>query len=268
MLLTACAVIHGETVVRVALLAPFEGRYREVGYNALYAARLAMQDSQRQDVELLPIDDGGTVQSAVDRAHALADDPLVKIVLVMGYAPTDDQTQRALSGLPAVVIGEWGAKPANETVFILASPSLEKQITTPHDISVTDAATLTTPLVGGDVFALAQLPKLRPSLDGITIVSSASLPDDAFRERYLHSAQFVPEPGLLATLSYDATAMAVQSIHAADDSRTAVQQQLATLTYTGLNGTIKFEGGYWQNAPVYHYNYDKDRRLHKVQSTN
>ncbi|MBE2183871.1 MAG: hypothetical protein IAE89_10635, partial [Anaerolineae bacterium] len=26
-------------VQRIALLAPFEGRYREIGYNALYAAR-------------------------------------------------------------------------------------------------------------------------------------------------------------------------------------------------------------------------------------
>ena len=37
--LTACG--GTPPVMRLALLAPFEGRYREVGYQALYAARLA-----------------------------------------------------------------------------------------------------------------------------------------------------------------------------------------------------------------------------------
>ncbi len=41
MLLSACAVKRTPTIYRIALLAPFEGRYREIGYNALYAARMA-----------------------------------------------------------------------------------------------------------------------------------------------------------------------------------------------------------------------------------
>ncbi|MCS7070642.1 MAG: hypothetical protein NZM00_03995, partial [Anaerolinea sp.] len=57
-LLTGCTV-H-QTAPRIALIAPFEGRYREVGYNALYAARLALADAE-SGVQLLPLDDGGSV---------------------------------------------------------------------------------------------------------------------------------------------------------------------------------------------------------------
>jgi len=74
---------------RVALLAPFEGRYREIGYNALYAARLAFTESGFANVELMPIDDGGSVVTAVLRARALTHDPQVIGALILGYQAAD-----------------------------------------------------------------------------------------------------------------------------------------------------------------------------------
>ncbi len=259
-LTSACAVVRSEGVVRIALVAPFEGRYREIGYNALYAARLAMQDSGVTNVELLPIDDGGTAESAVDRAQALATDPLVKAAIVLGYAATDADTQVAFGDIPVLIVGHWGTQPQSETIFMLSSCELDDFIVTPPRIEVTDAAQLNSFVIGGEVFTLEQFPKLRESLDGITVVSSASLPDADFAERYAQSDQFAPEPGLLATLTYDATSMAIQAVNDVK-TRVDIQLSLGSATYTGLNGSIAFENGCWRDAPIYEYGYNADRQL-------
>ncbi|MBL8161602.1 MAG: hypothetical protein JNJ61_06405, partial [Anaerolineae bacterium] len=168
LLLTGCA---GTPIQRVALLAPFEGRYREVGYDAYYAAQLAMQDFGSPTTELLAIDDGGSTTSAVQRAHALASDPLVKVVIALGYEATGDETQAAFAELPVIVVGDWSARPLTSSVFVLSSPDIADHITAPRD--VIDAAESNAPLVGGEVLALEQFRELRADLTGIEIVSSA-----------------------------------------------------------------------------------------------
>jgi hypothetical protein len=177
-LLCSCAVVRTEPTTRIALLAPFEGRYREVGYEALYAARLALNDSGRTDIELLPVDDGGTPESAANRARALAQDPQVIAVLTLGYAATHADIQ--FDTRPAYTIGNWEA------------PQMD----------ITDAARKTAPFQCNQVCALAQFPKLRSDLSGITVESDAELPNDDFRARYLASAEFPPEPGLIAEGTY------------------------------------------------------------------
>jgi substrate-binding family protein len=259
-LLSGCTVVKSQTPVKVALLAPFEGRYREVGYNALYAARLAAQDANNAGIELLPIDDGGSAESAADRARALASDPQVKAALVLGYAATDSGAQQAFGDVPAVIVGDWGAQPASQTTFILSNPALDSRLTVPTRVEVTDAAALAAPLTGGDVFALVQFPKLRGSTDGITVLSSGSLPDDTFQQRYAQSDQFAPPPGLLATLTYDATRILWQSV---SDTRADTSQRIASTNYSGINRTIRFENGYWADAPLYEYRYRADGTLFK-----
>ena len=69
--LAACGILQPLEIHKVALLAPFEGPFREFGYNALYAARLAMSDENLENVQLLPIDDGGNIMSAAARIRAL-----------------------------------------------------------------------------------------------------------------------------------------------------------------------------------------------------
>jgi ABC-type branched-subunit amino acid transport system substrate-binding protein len=213
-------------VVRIALLAPFEGRYREVGYNALYAARLALLDSGLNNVELLPIDDGGAVESAESRARALNLNPQTQIALVVGYSASSERVQGAFGDVPVILVGNWSAQPVVDTAFALSSPRHAELMTVPPDVSVTEAARLEAPLVGGEVFALAQFPKLRDSLDSITIVSSASLPDTAFRERYQALDSFAPEPGLLGTLTYDAASMAAQAVEGRLSRRECVRRWL------------------------------------------
>ncbi|HEX2908386.1 MAG TPA: hypothetical protein VHO69_16050 [Phototrophicaceae bacterium] len=232
-----------QEISRVALVAPFEGRYREVGYNALYAARLAFQDRGRSEIELLAIDDGGTVETAVDRAHALAQDPLVKAVVVLGYAATAAETQQAFGDLPVLVAGQWGTKPETENVLLLANPVLADIITAPSRVEITDVARLKTPLVGGEVFGLEQFTALEGPLAGIMIVSSGSLPEAAFRERYRASGPFTPEPNLVTTLTYQALRMVLESNMG---SRADISRSLSA----------HFQAGYWTDAPVNTYRYD------------
>lgn len=253
--ISGCMGARSGEISRVALLAPFEGRYREVGYNALYAAKLALQDWNSTNVELVAIDDGGTAASAVDRARALAQDPLVKAVVVLGYAATDAETQRALGDVPVLVVGHWGARPETENVFVLANSALGDSLTTSSRLEVTDGAQLDAPLNGGEIFALEQFARLRPSVDGIRILSSGTLPDAAFTERYNQTGLFVPAPGLLATLTYDAFGMILTAQESTDAN---ISSTMAQLTYTGINGTIRFENGYWVNAPVNQYEYDRE----------
>jgi ABC-type branched-subunit amino acid transport system substrate-binding protein len=260
-LLSGCAVIRIPPVIRIALLAPFEGRYREVGYDLLYAARLALQEGGYENVQLLPIDDGGARESARDRAAAFAGDSQVKIALVAGYPATEPQTEEAFADVPQLVVGHWDIERNEDTIFILANAEIATQITAPKRIEVTDAAERSTPIIGGEVFALKQFPLLRDDLEGITILSSAALPTPDFSERYLRSDLYVPQPGLLVTLAYDAAHLAAQTVES-NPARTEVLNTLQTINYTGINGSISFDkSGYWSNAPLHTYRYNSDGEL-------
>jgi hypothetical protein len=252
LLLLCSACSRTPSTARVALLAPFEGRYREIGYNALYAARLALADTPQ--VELLAVDAGASV---VDRARALAADPQVVAAVVLGY--TEQEAFAAFGDAPVLVVGSWGAVPSSNTLFVLSNPDIQDALTTDPQVSITEAARLETPITGGDVLALEQFPRLRDSLDGVTILSSGSLPDADFAARYTANDPFAPEPGLLATLTYDAFEMLLATMRT--DNLAALRDAIAGTTYEGLNGAIRFEHGYWADAPIYRYGYDADRQL-------
>jgi hypothetical protein len=250
-LLSACAVVQTPSITRVALFAPFEGRYREIGYNALYAARLALADAQDEYIELLPVDDGGT--QAANHARALALDPLVKAVVVLGYDATSPETLAAFADLPLLVVGNWGAEAPAENHFFLSNPTLTQQVSTPPRISVTAAATLPAPLTGGDVFALEGFAELRGELEDVVVLSSGALPNAAFIERYKGSDPFAPDPGLLATLTYDATTIAISAAQAV--TRADARHWIDSTQFVGINGTIQFDDGYWLEAPLNRYRY-------------
>jgi ABC-type branched-subunit amino acid transport system substrate-binding protein len=258
LIVTGCA--GGRDPLRVALLAPFEGRYREVGYDLLYAVRLGLADApQGAALSLLAVDDGGTSATALMRAQALVRDPSVRAVLVAGYAATDPRVLEAFAGLPVIVIGGWGVSEPPQGVFVLSSAD----IATPRT-GVTALARQTAPLNGGEALALKQFAGLRESLDGVTVIASASLADAAFTERLIASDRFVEPPGLLSTLAYDAAGLltgVLASAPAAMPDRAAAVTALSSVSYDGINGTIRFAGGFWQDAPVHRYTYSADGTL-------
>ncbi len=91
MLISACR--STAPVLKFGLIAPFEGRYRPIGYDAIYAARLAVRERNasggvgRYRVELVAYDDGGDAQAAMERARQLALDP--QVMAVIGHFRVD-----------------------------------------------------------------------------------------------------------------------------------------------------------------------------------
>jgi branched-chain amino acid transport system substrate-binding protein len=82
LLLTACT-FPGTVrpTVKIGLVAPFEGRYRYVGYDVIYAAKLALREANEEGgvaghgVELVAYDDGADPAMAVEQARKLDVDP-------------------------------------------------------------------------------------------------------------------------------------------------------------------------------------------------
>lgn len=97
-------------LVKIGLVAPFEGRYREIGDEVIPAVRLAIREYAGQKgqadviVELAAYDDAGIPGRAVEQARKLAIDP--EVVVVIGHW-RDEATRAALpvysqAGMPLI----------------------------------------------------------------------------------------------------------------------------------------------------------------------
>src|SRR5690606_15013589 len=108
-LFTGCTVEKSITPVKVVLFAPFEGRYREIGYEMLYAARLAFTEvgADPSQVKLIPVDDSGTLITAQQHAAAIALDPQVRLVITAGVIATHADVLTEFGDLPVIVVGSW-----------------------------------------------------------------------------------------------------------------------------------------------------------------
>lgn len=111
LLATGCASVP--PVIKIGLVGPFEGRSRDIGYDAIYSARLAVrEENARADLDdyrvaLVALDDFGDPETAQDVARSLVLDPAV--VAVIGHW-LPETTNAALSvyqeaGLPIVPAG-------------------------------------------------------------------------------------------------------------------------------------------------------------------
>lgn len=78
-----------DPVVKVGLVAPFEGRHRDIGYDVIYSARLAVREINQAGgiegtrVALVALDDSGNPEYAQATARSLAIDP--DVVAVVGH---------------------------------------------------------------------------------------------------------------------------------------------------------------------------------------
>lgn len=87
LLAAGCASV--DPVVKIGLVAPFEGRQRAVGYDALYSARLAVREINAAGgvgghrVALVALDDRGDPALAAEAAASLGLDP--GVVAVVGH---------------------------------------------------------------------------------------------------------------------------------------------------------------------------------------
>jgi ABC-type branched-subunit amino acid transport system substrate-binding protein len=137
-LLIGCASV--EPVVKVGLVAPFEGRHRAIGYDAIYSARLAVREINQAGgigghrVALVALDDRGDEALALDAAASLVIDP--GIVAVVGHYLPDTSATAAPSygahGLSLIAAGQpplAASDPENLPPAFLAS----YEATTPFD---------------------------------------------------------------------------------------------------------------------------------------
>ena len=235
LLLASCSVSDEFAEPKIALLAPFEGQFREIGYNAYYALQLAIADAAISDAQLLAVDDGGTVESAIARVEALNLDPAVATVIALGPAATHDAVQM-VNDKPMILVGNWGHDRADADSFYAAS------------------AAHTRDRRADDLLMLEQVRALRDDLGAIRLRSSGSLADAEFSARYTASAESAPQPNLLASLTYDVARFALAALDSGAD--------LSQTTHRGLNGLIQFEAGYWKDAPLKSYRYENDRMVY------
>lgn len=123
--LTACLPPTLPPVIKIGLAAPFEGAERDIGYDAIYAARLAVREINAAGgangwrLELVAYDDRADAELARIAARNLAVDP--DVVAVIGhYRPASTAAAQAIyieAGLPLLALGEEEATyPPPETL--------------------------------------------------------------------------------------------------------------------------------------------------------
>ncbi|MDX1416343.1 MAG: ABC transporter substrate-binding protein [Candidatus Promineifilaceae bacterium] len=107
-------------VVKVGLVAPFEGRHRAVGYDVLYSARLAVREINNAGgingtrVALVALDDGGNPEFAESTAHSLVIDP--GVVAVIGHwLPETTRAAETIYEDEALLFIRGGLPPFGET---------------------------------------------------------------------------------------------------------------------------------------------------------
>lgn len=224
--------------VKVGLVAPFEGRYRDLGYEVIPAARLAIREwaarpeAQQLRIELVAYDDMADPTLAVEQAQKLLADP--DVVVVIGHWADDTTTTTAplyeSAGVRLI------------TVTLQAPPALLNLSPSEEAFSAAagahDTAALTETLRhGGDPFAtFAALPgdAVGP---GWTAEQAA-----AFSVGFAEGSGGAP-PGLHSLTAYYATWLAIREV--------AAQHGLSITTPADY---LTFdENGRRTDAPIYLY---------------
>ena len=232
LLFTACAVTR--PVVKIGLVAPFEGRYREVGYEVIYAARLAVREANAAggvagySVELFALDDGGDPAMAVEQTKKLAADSQVLGVIGhwRGETTIAAASEYERTGIP-----------------LLATGFVSEALSSAFTFSPLPADCSSMPC-----FETVEDIRLRAVL-GEPFTVPSPLPvdttDPSFAERYREISNGV-EPGFNAVLAYDATRLLLDAIarDAAQNgtaTRSGVAEALAQSDFVGLSGAIRFD---------------------------
>lgn len=256
-LLTACLPLT-RPVVKLALVAPFEGRYRNVGYEVIYAVRLAVREANAQggvagySIELLALDDGGDAALALEQARKIATDPQVMGVIGhwLGASTAAAAPEYEAAGLPLLATGYAQDLPDSAFQFWLAaSPCLEAPAAlcpeSIEDLRLWEAE-------GGIAGQAARvlLPAPLP----------ADSTDPAFADRY-RAISNGTEPSFNAVLAYDGAqalfAALARAIEAnGQPTRAGVLEALTESDYAGLGRPLAFDNQHrWPGAEPFVYDW-------------
>ncbi len=276
-LVSAC-VGSTKPTIKIGLIGPFEGRYREVGQEVIYAVRLAVRQANASGgvggytVELMAFDDGGDPEQAAEQARKLSTDPQVMGVIgnwldatTLAAAPVLAQSgipflaTAAAPDLDPAAFRMWPTESALRAAVPTAlycesdCSSLETL-----DWFAAHCQPATTPCVGPPLWGLNQFPRLVDSTaEGVWVAAPAPLPADSgdpgFTAEYSQISQGVA-PRFLAVLAYDATRVLFDAINRDARShpaptRAGVAEALAQTHFTGLSGPITFDAArQWAEA--------------------
>ncbi|CAG0926786.1 Leu/Ile/Val-binding protein [Thermoflexales bacterium] len=238
--LSACAA-STQPVVKIGLVAPFEGRYRPIGYEAIYAARLAIREINArggirgQRIELVALDDRGEPEKASIAARQLVLDP--QVVAVVGHfrPASTDAAMRVYceAGLPVVAI-----------------ESAESAV------SVCEGA-----------FVLGSGPRERWPEDQLVFVSHVPDPTGlATAQDFVKNYNAIPidgtRAGPIALQTYDALFLLFEVIdRAASIDRAGVPAALRSIDFKGLGASYAFDQqGQLIGSQTYVFEYTKDRQ--------
>lgn len=295
--ITACIPIAHPTI-KIGLVAPFTGRHREIGYQAIHGARLALSEYTAvlgvhgHPVELLPLDDKGDSQTAVEQANKLLADP--DVVAVIGHW-LDNTTIAATpiyirAGLPILATTGAPVGPREGgSLFFRLYPTTDllseamKQIAQDYgiestcqcDVTVGAASLVHThqtappiPSVGGPLWSLQEFIQIAgPKAEGSYFITPAPHPlvspvTASFLSRYRQS--FPNEPvGWVSVHAYEATRILLSALSKMPQPTvTNVAAAIAETDYSsGMLGTVRFtKEGEWHTPNYNVYKWTGDHR--------
>lgn len=235
---------------KIALVAPFEGRLRQIGYDAFPAMRLALREQINAGgvggafVTFVAYNDSADPHMAARVAHNVTLDP--EVLAVMGHltlsttlAAMDIYTSANLPLLTLLVPADQ--VPQSSFVFNL-SPSLQNAT-----VEVKSAKCE----VLGDTspFAPCTFPAPPPS----------ELPQAQRALKAFTDLSLGPPPSPRSIAAYDATSVLLAAIRMdaqahGTPTRAGVAEALHKVQVAGLLGDISFnEKGAWETAPLWMY---------------
>jgi ABC-type branched-subunit amino acid transport system substrate-binding protein len=241
--LTACTA-STQPVVKIGLVAPFEGRYRPIGYEAIYAARLAIREINAQGgihgqrVELVALDDRGEPDKAIEAARQLVLDP--QVIAVIGHL-RPDSTDAAMkiyceAGLPVIAL----------------ESALESATAACEGAFVTGAA-----------------PRERWLEDQLIFVSNVPDPNGLTAAReFVTKVNAIPidgtRAGPIALQTYDTLSLLFEAFGRVQQiDRVGVKAALSQINFKGLGATYAFDQqGKLIEPHTAVFEYDKDRQPH------
>lgn len=288
LLLVGCATGPAPVVRKIGLVAPFEGRYREVGSDVIPAVRLAIREwtAAHSGVgvafELVAYDDMGDPDLAYEQAQKLIADP--DVVIVIGHW-RDVTTSAALpvyasAGLPLVTYstddlgdpaGLWNLSPSQPQLAdaveqwateadIPVVPLMNSQPTIQLDIDQLVAArsgsyATNTVIVGGPAWDNRQFPLMAPERerDNILFVSGLAVPDESVDVAVGDSDGF-SEAYREGNLGMDPGPYAVTAYRAAQLALGIASARVGIGDFDAASLSLTFnEDGRRLDAPIYLY---------------
>jgi ABC-type branched-subunit amino acid transport system substrate-binding protein len=240
-------------VYKIALVGPFEGRLRQIGYDAFPAMRIAIRDQINAGgignafVTFVAYNDNGDPATAERVARNVALDP--EVIGVIGHL-VPSTTLAALrvyteAGLPVLAPGvPADALPQDPLVFKMGPTEKSEKLEVASEMCNPAYFSLLTSYFGdcvSDAPPLSELPQAQQALAAFTGISLG------------------PPPMPRSIVAFDATNVLLQAVYGAArrDSRPkrmGVAEALRTLQHDGLLGQIWFdEQGKWPAARLWVY---------------